>query len=92
MASAAPPVPERLDYVTARYADGPRLADFLIPRVPPGAKWENVKRQLRAMRDERRCVRFTTVDKLAIRLGLHPSLLPDSVWLQSLTRRPRSAS
>jgi hypothetical protein len=79
MATAVQPSPEPLDYATARYADGPRLARELFSRVPATPEGENVRRVLRAMRDEHRCVRFATVDKLCIRLGLHPALLPDDV-------------
>lgn len=80
MAADLHPSSEPLDYATARYADGPRLAKALLPRVPAEPKWENVKRQLRAMLDEHRCVRLETADRLCILLGIHPVLLPTSVW------------
>ena len=92
MATAVSPPPERLDHFTARYADGPRLARLLEPRVPHSATWDNLKRQLRAMQDERRCVRFVTADKLCIRLGIHPSLLPDNVWTTWRAMHPGRAS
>jgi hypothetical protein len=70
----------RPDYTTAMWADGPKLADYLWPLVPKGPEWANVDRQLRAMRAHEWCVSFFTADKLCIRLGLHPSELPDRVW------------
>jgi len=80
MATAASPTRTRLDYSNAHYADGPRLAAVLRPRVPHTTEWDNVHRQLKAMTAEHRCVRLETADKLCIRLGIHPALLPDSVW------------
>jgi hypothetical protein len=92
MSRAATSESERLDYYTATYVNGPRLARVLAPRVPDTVTWDNVKRQLRAMRDERRCVRLTTADKLCIRLGIHPSLLPDSVWTTWRAMHPAKAA
>jgi hypothetical protein len=65
---------EHVDYWCALYADSPRLARALLPRVPRSPEWENVKRQLRTMRDEYRCVRLETADRLCICLGIHPVL------------------
>jgi hypothetical protein len=89
--SAASPA-QPLDYATARYADGPRLSGELLPRVPATAEWNNVRRELRAMRDEYRLVRLETVDRLSIRLGIHPALLPDGVWTTWRPRRERVAA
>jgi hypothetical protein len=92
MSRAAVPTSQRPDYFTAMYADGPRLARYLAPLVPDSATWDNVKRQLRAMREEGRCVRFVTADKLCVRLGIHPSLLPDTVWMTWRAMHPARAS
>jgi hypothetical protein len=92
MVTSAHPTTEQLDYATARYADGRLLARELLPRVPAAPEWENVRREFRAMRDEHRLVRVETVDKLCIRLGSHPSLLPDTVWTTWLPRHLREAA
>lgn len=74
------------DWTTARYADGPTLAGFLDRLLErraedPGMYGDTVTRTLYAWRrGERRRAHFSTVDGLLVRLGLHPSELPQEVW------------
>lgn len=71
-------------YFEAEYADGRKLAEWLLPRLATTIRGEasaSLLRQAQAMRQDGRRVGFSTADRLVTALGRHPLDVPDEVWI-----------